>query len=101
VEDRPIPDSFWVALPGIIAAVGTVLVAILQMRMQSHVKAVAADVKVVAEDVKVVAVEVHKVEKATNSLTDRLVESTAKASHAEGVSDEKQRVVDEASGAKP
>lgn len=36
--------------------------------------------------------QIRIIEKATNSLTDRLVQSTADASHAEGMKDEKDNV---------
>ncbi len=37
--------------------------------------------------------KIEAVHQATNGITDRLVASTAKASHAEGVADEKARMV--------
>ncbi len=51
--------------------------------------------KVHTEMLTSVAEEVHKVEKATNSLTDRLVETTRLESHAAGAKEERDRAAEE------
>lgn len=61
---------------------------VMQARSNREVKAelvsVGRDVAETKENIKIV-------EKATNSLTDRLVASTAKESHAEGMKEERDR----------
>ena len=92
---------------GLTSLVTQVVGMILQHIRDRDVANKVAQVAVKAEEVKTalesvaatqntkldnVAVKIEQVHKATNSLTDRLVESTAKESHAAGVKEEKERL---------
>ncbi len=59
--------------------------------LTEHREAVAADRTKMHKQMDEVTVKVEEVHKATNSLTDRLVELTDREAHARGVADEKKR----------
>lgn len=96
-----VSDSVWLAIIGIVAMV--VKEYIDRQRAERMAKelvaatvaraAQTARVEEVAHKVEVVAEKVEEVHKATNSLTDRLVETTKTEAHAAGVKEEKDRTV--------
>ncbi len=85
-------SAFWFSLPATIAAIGALIVSLMNrwqnFRDRRDIKDKTDNL---AEKVDKVSEKVEEVHKATNSLTDRLVESTAKESHAAGIRDEKAR----------
>lgn len=95
-----VSDAVWLAILGIIGMVVKEFLvdrpraARVAKELANATLARAAQtskVEEVAESVKVVAEKVEEVHKATNSLTDRLVETTKSEAHAAGIKEEKDR----------
>lgn len=71
-------------LAAVIAAIGSAIAAIYAARAHAVASIVKSDVGVVKDSMAVVKEDVHKVELATNSMKDQLVEATRVAAQATG-----------------
>lgn len=86
-------DAFWMAFCG---AIGTAVVAWINRGLALRLKAIevaSVNRDAAIHEVKAVVVEqaanIVKIEVATNSMKDALVEATRKAGHADGMADER------------
>ena len=80
------PESVIIALISTVPSIMALIGVIYSIRVSREGRADAAETKVIATETKAIALNT---ELNTNSMKDALVASTAKASHAEGMADEK------------